>query len=77
MSGILAEDREGPVKVAYCLVPARPSALTSVNANWTLPCLRLASDHDCPCVTVVGRCYRTRIARRAFVLPDRGLFVPN
>jgi len=31
------------------------SALTSVNADWTLPCLSPPSDHDCPYVTVVGR----------------------
>jgi hypothetical protein len=31
------------------------SALTSVNTDWALPCLSLSSDHNCPCVTVVGR----------------------
>ena len=30
-------------------------ALTSVNADSALQCLRPSSDHDCPCVTVVGR----------------------
>ena len=32
-----------------------PSALTSVNADWALPCASVPSDHDCPYVTVVGR----------------------
>jgi hypothetical protein len=32
-----------------------PSALTSANADWALSCLQLPSDHDSPCVTVVGR----------------------
>lgn len=31
------------------------SALTRANANWVLSCPQLSSDHDCPCVTVVGR----------------------
>ena len=31
------------------------SALTSANADWALPRLQPPSDHDCPCVTVVGR----------------------
>ena len=31
------------------------SALTSVNADSALLCLQPPSDHDCPCVTVVGR----------------------
>ncbi len=31
------------------------SALTSANADWVLWCLQPSSDHDCPCVTVVGR----------------------
>ena len=31
------------------------SALTSVNTGWVLPRLSLSSDHECPCVTVVGR----------------------
>jgi hypothetical protein len=31
------------------------SALTSANADCALSCLLLSSDHDCPCVTVVGR----------------------
>ena len=31
------------------------SALTSANADRALLCLPLPSDHDCPCVTVVGR----------------------
>ena len=30
-------------------------ALTSVNADSALQCLQPSSDHDCPCVTVVGR----------------------
>jgi hypothetical protein len=31
------------------------STLTSANADWALSCLLLSSDHECPCVTVVGR----------------------
>ncbi len=31
------------------------SALTSANAYWSLWCPQPSSDHDCPCVTAVGR----------------------
>jgi len=31
------------------------SALTSANTDCALPCLQPLSDHDCPCVTVIGR----------------------
>ena len=31
------------------------SAPTSANADWALSSLLRSSDHDCPCVTVVGR----------------------
>ena len=32
-----------------------PSALTSVNADWALPCSSLPGDHDCPYVPVADR----------------------
>ena len=41
-----------PLTTSFGLVS---SALTSANADWALPCLQPSSDHDCPCVTVVGR----------------------
>ena len=31
------------------------SALTSADADWAPSCPQPSSDHDCPCVTVVGR----------------------
>jgi hypothetical protein len=31
------------------------NALNSANTYWSLWCLQLSSDHDCPCVTVVSR----------------------
>ena len=31
------------------------SALTRTNADWASWCLQPSSDHDCPCVTMVGR----------------------
>ena len=31
------------------------SALNSTSADWAHWCLQSSSDHDCPCVTLVGR----------------------
>ena len=41
-----------PLTTSFGLVS---SALTSANADLALSCLQPPSDHDCPCVTVVGR----------------------
>src|ERR1700729_675547 len=40
-----------PLTTSFRLVS---SALTRENANWALSCPQLSSDHDFPCVTVVG-----------------------
>jgi hypothetical protein len=49
------------------------SALTSANAYSVLWCPQASSDHDCPCVTVVGR----SLLHVVLPCPDRGLFVLN
>ena len=41
-----------PLTTSFGLVS---SVLTSANADWALSCSQPSSDHDCPCVTVVGR----------------------
>ena len=41
-----------PLTTSFGLVS---SALTSANVHWALWCPQPPSDHDCPCVTMVGR----------------------
>ncbi|MFZ0002273.1 MAG: hypothetical protein WAK76_22500 [Trebonia sp.] len=41
-----------PLTTSFRLVS---STLTRENANWALSCPQLSTDHDFPCVTVVGR----------------------
>ena len=53
---------------------AEGSPLTSVNANWALSYQQSSSDHDCPCVPVVGRSQSHANRTPRPVPPDHGPF---
>ena len=56
---------------------ATDEALTSANTDWTLPYLSQSSDHDCPCVTAVGRSLSHADSHACLGVPGPGLVAAN